>query len=116
MGCCGKVEVTSRGGGTSPRTADIMKHTPINTAKERGFRGLTAREAAYGAVQIAKVEVGINVVGREEATRRIKICAICPEKFEDGLGPVSWWGCRKCNCILRFKTMSGNQSCPIDKW
>lgn len=116
MGCCGKQTGPPRRGPSRIRNADLQRRSAIGQSRERGFRGLTAREAARGAVEIAKVSSGIGVVGREEAARRIKICAACPEMVEESAGPVVWWGCSKCHCILKFKTMSGSQHCPLGHW
>jgi len=116
MGCCNKSRRPSRGRIAPVPTSEVRRKSAIGGAGRRGFRGLTVREAASGAVQIARVGAGINVVDRDEATGRLRICADCDRMFEDSAGPVKWWGCHECGCILKFKTMSGTQHCPLGKW
>jgi hypothetical protein len=116
MACCGNTGGAPRAGAFPSRATDVLRRPATEEAGPRGIRGLTAAAAARGAAEVVKVASGIDVVDSEEATRRLRICAACPEMVEDELGPVRWWSCRECGCILRFKTMSGSQHCNLEKW
>ena len=44
----------------------------------------------------------------EEVKKRLDICGSC-EFFNMGL-------CKKCGCIMKFKTKLTNATCPVGKW
>lgn len=54
--------------------------------------------------------VGIKRVTPEQAAIRQKICDRCPHRK-----PVVNI-CRKCGCLLRFKTKLAITDCPIGAW
>ncbi len=49
------------------------------------------------------------LVSKEEAARRLVICNNCENKFPIGI-------CRKCGCIITFKTKANFTDCPEEKW
>ena len=49
------------------------------------------------------------LVSKEEAARRLVICNNCENKLPIGI-------CRKCGCIITFKTKASFTDCPEGKW
>ena len=49
-------------------------------------------------------------VSKEEKERRYSICKSC--EFYNKTRDM----CKKCNCIMSFKTKFEKTNCPINKW
>lgn len=56
------------------------------------------------------VNPNTNFVSDEDQTLRFDICKACPEFI-----PLTTQ-CKKCGCIMKFKTKLERASCPIEKW
>lgn len=47
---------------------------------------------------------------------RLAICKACEYYKEGAGGSTLLTQCRKCGCLLTFKTALASSKCPIDKW
>lgn len=52
----------------------------------------------------------LEKVQAEVAEKRLEICNSCPEFIR------TTSQCKKCGCLMNFKTKIPNASCPIGKW
>jgi hypothetical protein len=65
---------------------------------------------AAGRVAAAKLKGKKVRVSREERHARLDICRGC-EYFNSKAGT-----CKKCGCVMKFKSVLSTESCPIGKW
>jgi hypothetical protein len=49
-------------------------------------------------------------VNEEERRRRLEICGACDQYR------VKFRQCKKCGCLMPFKTKLQNSTCPLQKW
>lgn len=89
---------------------NVVVPTPAQLLK--GIKSVT--ELALSSVSHASKEVIED--------RRNK-CRECPEatrndKLKDrpSKGLTSWSQCRLCSCVIKWKTMAKDETCPLNKW
>ncbi len=57
-----------------------------------------------------KAEEQIEYMTSDESEKRIEICRSCEHLIP------SIMQCKKCGCLMKFKTRIKTARCPVDKW
>ncbi len=77
----------------------------------------TVKQVGKGVVGLSKVIFQPKQLTDAMITERRAICKECSESVKDPLfGITALSQCRLCACVIKLKTMSATEECPMGKW
>ncbi len=73
-------------------------------------------DMARGAKGIVQAALGLGRADGQIIERRRAICRACPEAIPCVKKAGQFCRCRRCGCVLHFKTALAGESCPLGRW